>query len=76
MTSQQIAKARAIAADAGLDERKDYSGRGMFGRCAEFAAEGDVHPGGLVGRRLRAAGCAFDNMGLDWIYYAADSDSR
>ena len=73
MTTEQIDAARAIAAGADMDERKDYSGRGMFGRCAEFAAEGDVHPGGPVGRRLLATGCAYDQMGLEWIYYAAEA---
>ena len=73
MTTEQIAKARAIAADAGLDERNDYSGRGMFGRVARWAAEGDLHPGSPVGRLLLAAGCAFDNMGLDWIYYSPEA---
>ena len=76
MTIEQIEAARAIAADAGLDERNDYTGRGMFGRPAAWAAEGDVHPGGPTGRRLLATGCAYDQMGLDWVYYAADSDSR
>lgn len=69
VTDDRLAEIRTLASEMGMSER-GYSGRGMYGAPARWAAESDdVRPGSEAGRLIQSAGVRCDEMGLGWVYY-------
>jgi hypothetical protein len=61
------------AGKMGLDIRRDYSGRGMFGKtCLGVTGSMEELDTLLSGVRGSAKGLRKDNMGLGYIYYWPD----